>query len=165
MTVTTVTFDGDRAAPPLPASTPQLRLSLTPHGSAPGRLDGAWWPHSRNLLLELPALVAELDSTWGRVTRITVNPHRWPVVPRRIPVGGHVIHVGWFLEEQDQHEMMIRSFSPGRLDLLVIPPETDDGEAARLMDAAADPANTRTASELISDGPRATAVMVNGGGS
>ncbi|MFD9378449.1 DUF5994 family protein [Streptomyces sp. NPDC059999] len=64
-----------------------------------GQLDGAWWPRSRDLDAELPALVAALVEPWGRITRVTVNPARWPVVPHRVPAAGHTLHVGWFTEQ------------------------------------------------------------------
>ncbi|MQS13358.1 MULTISPECIES: DUF5994 family protein [Streptomyces] len=142
----------DRATTPA-ATDSTARLTLAPSGVRPGRLDGAWWPRSRDLLLELPALAAEIDERWGRITRITVNPARWPVIPRRIPVTGHTVHAGWFTIEQDQHMIMVCSYAPRRLSLLVVPPQTDAVEAARLMAEAADPANTRTASELLAAEP------------
>ncbi|MFF7990512.1 DUF5994 family protein [Kitasatospora xanthocidica] len=112
-------------------------------------MDGAWWPRSRDLLLEVPALAAALDGLWGRVTRITVNPEQWPVIPRRIPVTGHIVHAGWFTTEQDEHTIAVFSYAPRRLTLLVVPPETDATGAARLMAAAADPASTGPASALL----------------
>jgi hypothetical protein len=141
----------DRATTPTTPEAP-LRLSLTPNGVRAGRLDGAWWPRSRDLLLELPSLAAELDERWGRVTRVTVNPAQWPVIPRRAPVAGHTVHVGWFSIEQDEHVIMVCSYVPRRLNLLVVPPQTDAVDAARLMAEAADPANTRTASALLAAG-------------
>ncbi|MEU2162428.1 DUF5994 family protein [Streptomyces sp. NPDC019208] len=45
-------------------TSPPARLSTTPAGSAPGFPDGAWWPRSRDLLRELPALVHVLDERW-----------------------------------------------------------------------------------------------------
>ncbi|MER6363804.1 DUF5994 family protein [Kitasatospora sp. NPDC001527] len=142
----TTTFD--RATTPT-APDPTARLSLTPGGVRPGRLDGAWWPRSRDLLLELPALAAEIDERWGRITRITLNPAQWPVIPRRIPVAGHTVHAGWFTTEQDEHTIAVFSYAPRRLNLLVVPPETDAVGAAQLMAEAADPANTMAASGLL----------------
>ncbi|MFJ6774342.1 DUF5994 family protein [Kitasatospora sp. NPDC091257] len=138
----------DRATTPR-ALEPTVRLSLAPRGARSGRLDGAWWPRSRDLLLELPALAAEIDERWGRITRITVNPAQWPVIPRRIPVTGHIVHAGWFTTEQDEHTVAVFSYAPRRLNLLVVPPETDSVDAARLMSEAADPADIRIASDLI----------------
>ncbi|ROR43467.1 DUF5994 family protein [Kitasatospora cineracea] len=144
-------IDGATLATPEPA----LRFSLAPDGPRAGRLDGAWWPRSHDLPLELPALAAELDTRWGRVARITVNPAQWLTVPRRIPVAGHTVHVGWFTAVQDRHTISVRSHLPHRLTLLVVPPRTGALAAARLMAEAADPANTSTASELLADEPSA----------
>lgn len=134
-------------------SSPPPRLSLAPAGSVPALLDGAWWPRSRDLHAELPALAAVLDPLWGRITRITVNPARWPVVPRKVTVAGHVVRVGWFRAEQDPHELLLFSYHVGRWNLLVVPPETDPVPAAWLMTAASDPRRTETASRLMADAP------------
>jgi hypothetical protein len=125
------------------------RLSLAPTGSVPGLLDGAWWPRSRDLLREIPVLTDVLDACWGRITRVTVNPVHWPVIPHKVPVTGHTVHVGWFADEQDPNKVILLSYTVGRLDLLVIPPETEASAAARLMAAATVPGGIRTASDLM----------------
>ncbi|MGW0841265.1 DUF5994 family protein [Streptomyces sp. NPDC002787] len=132
-------------------SSNSLRLSLAPVGLAPALLDGAWWPRSRDLATELLSLTAVLDPLWGRITRVTVNPVHWPVVPRKVPVAGHVVKVGWFRSEQDPHELLLLSYHVGRWNLLVIPPQTPDASAARLMAAASDPLGTSTASRLMEE--------------
>lgn len=139
-------------APEAGASAPALRMSLAPLGSKPALLDGAWWPRTRDLAAELPQLVAALDPLWGRITRITVNPTHWPSdFPRRVPVEGHVVKVGWFLGEQDPHQLLLLSYRTARWDLLVVPPETDPATAARLMTAASDPLRTATGSQLVAE--------------
>ncbi|UUU33222.1 DUF5994 family protein [Streptomyces sp. CA-210063] len=143
----------DRLSSTSPTSSP-LRLSLAPVGAAPALLDGAWWPRSRDLGAELPALTAVLEPLWGRITRVTVNPTHWPVVPRKVPVAGHVVKVGWFLPEQDPHELLLLSYHVGRWDLLVVPPRTDPVSAAWLMAAASDPLGTSTASRLMEQAAR-----------
>ena len=136
---------------PVP-SAPALRMSLAPLGSAPALLDGAWWPRSRDLGAELPQLVAALDPLWGRITRVTVNPTHWPAAfPRKVPVDGHVVKVGWFLAEQDPHQLLLLSYRTSRWDLLVVPPETDPATAAWLMTAASDPQRTSTGSQLVAE--------------
>ncbi|WDV51769.1 DUF5994 family protein [Streptomyces coeruleorubidus] len=127
------------------------RLSLAPTGSVPALLDGAWWPRSRDLLREIPTLTNALDARWGRITHVTVNPAHWPVIPRKVPVTGHTVHVGWFADEQDPNKVILLSYTVGRLDLLVIPPETEPAAAARLMAAATVPGGIRTASGLMAD--------------
>lgn len=143
----------DRLSSSSRASSP-LRLSLVPAGAAPALLDGAWWPRSRDLGAELPTLTAVLDPLWGRITRVTVNPTHWPVVPRRVSVAGHVVKVGWFLAEQDPHELLLFSYHVGRWNLLVVPPRTDPVPAAWLMAAASDPLGRSTASWLMEQATR-----------
>jgi hypothetical protein len=122
--------------PPEPVATPATRLALKRDGASRGLLDGAWWPRSRDLLSELPALTDVLDPLWGRITRIAVNPEHWPVIPRQVPVDGHIVKVGWFTPEIDPHKLLLLSYGTGRWDLLIIPPETGAESAARLMAAA-----------------------------
>ncbi|QJT03087.1 hypothetical protein G9272_24680 [Streptomyces asoensis] len=136
------------------SSSSSLRLSLAPSGPAPALLDGAWWPRSRDLVAELPSLTAALEPLWGRITRVTVNPTHWPAVPRKVPVAGHVVKVGWFLAEQDPHELLLLSYRMGRWNLLVVPPRTDPASAAWLMAAASDPLGTSTASRLMEQAAR-----------
>ncbi|MGA5507444.1 DUF5994 family protein [Streptomyces umbrinus] len=156
--------------PPLrivPFRAPTARLALKPANTPtglpelpglpglpglPDLLDGAWWPRSRDLAHELSALADVLDPLGGRITRIAVNSRYWPVVPRRIPVNGHAVKVGWFTTELDPHKILLLSHTTGRWNLLVIPPEADASTAARLMAAASDstgPSTTATATELI----------------
>ncbi|MEV8549818.1 DUF5994 family protein [Streptomyces glaucescens] len=121
-----------------PIAAPAARLALKPDGASHGLLDGAWWPRSRDLLSELPALTDVLDPLWGRITRIAVNPEHWPVIPRKIPVSGHIVKVGWFTSRIDPHTLLLLSYGTSRWDLLVIPPETGAQSAARLMAAVTD---------------------------
>ncbi|WP_338495321.1 DUF5994 family protein [Streptomyces sp. SJL17-4] len=142
---TTLDRTANRAlSPGLPA-----RLSLTPKTTLAGRLDGAWWPRSRDLAAELPALADALEGRSGRITRVLVNPGHWPVVPHKVAATGHVLHVGWFTE-QDPDKVILLSYTTGRCDLLVIPPETEPASAARLMTAAALPGSVLTAGSLMS---------------
>ncbi|MFH8485117.1 DUF5994 family protein [Streptomyces longisporoflavus] len=138
--------------PPSPQdpAVPPARLALKAPDAARGLLDGAWWPRSRDLLRELPDLTDALDLHEGRLTRIAVNPTHWPVIPRKVPVHGRVVKVGWFTTELDPHKVLLLFYGVGRRDLLVIPPETRPAAAARLMAAAGDPAGAPlTASALL----------------
>jgi hypothetical protein len=92
-----------------------------------------------------------LDARWGRITRVTVNPTHWPVIPRKVPVAGHTVHVGWFADEQDPHKLILLSYTAGRWDLLVIPPETGAAGAARLMAAATTPGGLAPAGALMTN--------------
>ncbi|WP_327384184.1 DUF5994 family protein [Streptomyces sp. NBC_01207] len=139
-----------RTAPRDLAAQSPARLSLTPKTTLAGLLDGAWWPRSRDLEAELPPLAAALEEPWGRVTRVTVNPGRWPVVPHTVALDGRTLHVGWFTE-QDPDKLILLSYTVGRWDLLVIPPETAPAAAARLMAAAAIPGSILAAGALMAN--------------
>ncbi|MEV1023218.1 DUF5994 family protein [Streptomyces sp. NPDC050264] len=145
MTATITPTHTTTPTPPYPAA----RISLkSPTGQ--GLLDGAWWPRSRDLSAELPALADALDPLWGRITRVAVNPMLWPVVPRKVTVHERVLKVGWFTPELDPHKLLLLSYGSGRRDLLVIPPETTAANAARLMAAACDPDGPPlTATDLV----------------
>jgi hypothetical protein len=134
-----------------PFRVPTARLALKPVSASPRsvELDGAWWPRSRDLTDELPALTDVLDPLWGRITRIAVNPRYWPIIPPRIFVNGHVVKVGWFTTELDPHKILLLSGTTGRWDLLVVPPATSTSSAARLMTAAS-----------ASTGPQSTATAL-----
>ncbi|MEU3346227.1 DUF5994 family protein [Streptomyces sp. NPDC006700] len=133
-----------------PVAAPAVRVALKTDGISRGLLDGAWWPRSRDLMTELPALTDVLDSLWGRITHVAVNPRYWPVIPHEVPVRGHIVKVGWFTPEIDPHKLLLLSYGTGRWDLLVVPPETGAASAARLMALASDQDSPPlTASALI----------------
>jgi hypothetical protein len=87
---------------------------------------------------------------WHRITRIAVNPLYWLPLPRKVAVAGHVIKVSWFTPELDRHKMLLLSYTVGRWDLLVIPPQTSSAAADRLM-AAVTEGPPRTASALMAE--------------
>lgn len=137
---------------------PSARLALRSERpfSGPAELDGAWWPRSRDLPIQLSALADVLDPLWGRITRIAVAPRHWPVLPSRIFVNGHVVQVGWLTSALDPHAILLRSYTAGRWNLLVVPPETGARSAAWLMAAAsADTGPPMTASALMTTERRA----------
>jgi hypothetical protein len=138
-----------------PASCPDstasaVRLRLKQPSDHPGMVDGAWWPRTRDLAVELAPLVAALDPVWGRIYRVTVQVGMWPEIPRKVAAGDHVVRVGWFDAEQDPHDICLISLrGHGRRDLLVVPPELDAERAERLMAEAATSGNLQTASALL----------------
>ncbi|MFE1553753.1 DUF5994 family protein, partial [Streptomyces sp. NPDC058734] len=48
-----------------------LRLETTQ--SRQGLLDGAWWPRSRDVTIELPALITALTAHLGPITRVGLD--------------------------------------------------------------------------------------------
>lgn len=141
------------APQPTQILSPTARVHLKPLSERAAVLNGAWWPRSRDLALELPALIAVLDQAWGQINRVTVNVHMWPLIPRKVATGSHTVRVGWFDVEQDPNSLCLISHSrvPYRWNLLVIPPETGAEQAGDLMATAGDIHNRQTASALLAD--------------
>ncbi|GCD39547.1 MULTISPECIES: DUF5994 family protein [Streptomyces] len=113
-----------------------LRLALLPQGNGPHRIDGAWWPHTRDLATELPALLDALTPRWGRITRVTVDDAMWNAGPRRLVLGRRVIRVSRSGGTGHRHTVCLLALGTGRCDLLVVAPGTPPGRADRMMTSA-----------------------------
>jgi len=131
----------EAAGPAAPAADRPLRLRLGAPGGRPGRPQGAWWPYSRDLALELPPLLAVLDPLLGRITHVTVHREAWSgvpgeEVPGEVPGVARLARLGWYDVARDQDTICLLCHPVGRWDLLVVPPGATGPEAARAMDAA-----------------------------
>ncbi|TDC50933.1 hypothetical protein E1212_13390 [Jiangella ureilytica] len=94
-------------------------------------LDGAWWPRSRELAAELPALLTALQERDVVVARVAYGPDSWEPAGRKTRVAGRVIALGWF-RTIDPHSVSVTSLDGrDRLDLLVVPPDDDKALAGR----------------------------------
>ncbi|WP_330305957.1 MULTISPECIES: DUF5994 family protein [unclassified Streptomyces] len=122
--------------PSLP-SHPLLRLRLAPRGGLPHPIDGAWWPHSYDLLAELPRLLAGLPRAWGHISSVTVNGATWAATPGRMLVFNQVVRLSRSTAASAPHTVCLLAPSRGRWDLLVVPPGTPRSTAEPLMAAAA----------------------------
>lgn len=131
------------------------RLRLKPHGPTTGVVDGAWWPHSRDLAAELPALLALLTVRMGRIERVSYNLATWPPTVRQIRVGGVVVRLAGY---RAQHPDTVDVLSARQLTtLLVVSPETSPETAHRILMTAARRGNTAPIAELLASAtpPRA----------
>ncbi|TDT35252.1 hypothetical protein EV562_109193 [Streptomyces sp. BK208] len=131
-----ITAHATTTAPAAPAAVPPLRLRLAPHGSLPRRIDGVWWPRSRDLLTQLPQLLAALPTAWGDITGVTVNSTAWSVAPGRMLVANQVVRLNRTMTPRGPNTMVLISPGRGRWDLLVVPPDTPEEAAASLMTGA-----------------------------
>ncbi|MFD8347833.1 DUF5994 family protein [Streptomyces coelicoflavus] len=146
------------APPPLPLPLPLVRLRLAPHGVLPRRIDGVWWPHSRDLLTQLPKLLAALPSAWGDITGVTVDAAAWSAAPGRMFVANQVVRLHKAPASPHAPERVVL-LSPGlgRWDLQVIPPDATEEAAALLTAAALDDRRPRTDGEARPLSPTAAA--------
>ncbi|MFZ3561143.1 DUF5994 family protein [Streptomyces sp. BH055] len=121
---------------PLPYQ-PLLRLRLAPHAGGPRAIDGAWWPHSYDLLAELPTLLAGLPRDWGHISSVLFNGAVWPATPGRMLVADQVVRLRRNLAAAAVHTVVLVAPGHGRWDLLVVPPDAIEEAAERIMARAA----------------------------
>lgn len=130
---------------------PGLRLRLKPKAPPTGHVDGAWWPHSRDLSAELPALVRVLGVRLGRVTRVTFSLDAWDVPPRLITVDGDAVRLEGF-HSQDQYVLNLSGPDRRRVSLLVIPPDAAPSAAHDALMTASHRGNTERPVEILATG-------------
>jgi Family of unknown function (DUF5994) len=141
--------DRTTAAPPAGQSAPRgPRLRLDPTLAGRGSLDGGWWPRSRDPEVELPDLIAGLESSLGVITRVALNLDAWDSAPRRLVVDGRRVHVGWF-RAMNAHTVGVTGALRDRFVLLVVPPEATPAAAATAMAMAADASNSTGPADLL----------------
>jgi hypothetical protein len=128
-------------------STPRLRLE--PIGSRHALLDGGWWPHSTDPVAELPGLVLAIDSVRGPVTRLVLSADGWEVHPHRLGVAGRILRLGYFTSQPVALLTVLCGDTGDRVDLLIVPPETDAGTAEAAMMLAADTGNLVLAQHIL----------------
>jgi hypothetical protein len=131
----------------LPASPTTDRLSLKPESATTGFVDGAWWPASRDLAAEVSSLIAALADRAGTVERISYNFDAWDAVPRKVRVDGNVIRMGGFRSQAAATLKVVGE--RGMLTLLVVPPETEEQAAHRVLATASENGHTEGVDALL----------------
>jgi len=131
----------------LPEHTPRLRLK--PKAPTTGYVDGAWWPHSDDLLIELPDLLAVLSVRLGRIDRVIYNLTEWASAPAKLPIDGRVVRLaGYYRQPVNTVEVL---GNRNKIVLLVVPARSDPDRAHDTMMAAAAPNNASTIDCLLHD--------------
>ena len=111
-----------------------VRVSLRADaGSGGSPFDGAWFPRSWDLAVELPELIAELDRRGVRVERFTYSLESWLPAPRKVAVPGRVVRTGGFRSMDPLAVCLTWAGGTRRADLLVVPPDTDVLTGARAL--------------------------------
>ena len=128
----------DRTVTIAPATPSTSRLRMEPTGARRTLLDGGWWPRSTDPVRELPGLILAIDTRRGPVTRLLLATGDWDSHPRRLGVADRVVRLGYFAS-QPAGLLTAVCGNRGRVDLLVVPPDTasDTAEAAMLLAATA----------------------------
>jgi hypothetical protein len=106
-----------------------LNLSVDRH-----QLDGAWWPRSRVLTDELPALLAAWPVEDGYISRIVYSPLDWEDRPSAVPIPnrrGQLKTVNF--PPDDSHQLLLTMLNGQRRSLVVIPPSASEEAAVRYL--------------------------------
>ncbi|MEE1753529.1 DUF5994 family protein [Streptomyces sp. SP18CS02] len=122
-----------------------LRLATTPVRE--GVLDGAWWPRSRDITAELPALIQVLTGHLGPVTRVGLDTAAWEKVPTRVVVDDRVVHLDSF--PVGDGTVLITRGDKDHFALLVVPPDTTPDAARDAMARAVRADNVTQAAEIL----------------
>lgn len=130
--------------------TDRARLNLKPDAAATGSVDGAWWPASRDLAAELPAVMAEASTRLGPVERVAYNIGAWATVPRKLRIDDATVRMAGFHSLDPDTVQLIGARR--RLTLLVVPPDTDEQTADSVLAAAGAGGNTDSVDALLHSG-------------
>ncbi|MFF1260957.1 MULTISPECIES: DUF5994 family protein [unclassified Streptomyces] len=122
-----------------------LRLQTT--HSREGVLDGAWWPRSRDVTAELPALIQALTTHLGPITRVGLDTAAWEEVPTRLVVDDRVVHLDTFPVGDDT--VLITRGDNDHFVLLVVPSATTADAARVAMARAVDADNVTQAADIL----------------
>ncbi|WP_369374335.1 DUF5994 family protein [Streptomyces sp. cg36] len=122
-----------------------LRLETT--RSREGVLDGAWWPRSRDIAAELPALISVLTEHLGPITRVGLDATAWRGITTRLLIDGRVVHLDSFPVGDDT--LLVTRGDSDHFSLLVVPPDTTADAARTAMARAVHADNTTPAAQLL----------------
>lgn len=137
---------------PVPSSTDRAaRVALREPLTSDGFVDGAWWPHSRDLTVELPLLLAAPELGDRGITRLSFNLVEWDAAPRRLVVAGRRIRLGGF-NTADAHTVRLAdTWGRERIDLVLIAPDTETNVAHRIMELSVDNDEFRRPARILSE--------------
>ncbi|TCO54253.1 DUF5994 family protein [Actinocrispum wychmicini] len=133
-----------------------LRLRLKPKAPATGHVDGAWWPRSRDLSVELPELLVVLAVRLGHVVRVTYNLDAWHPTARHLIAQGGVVRLEGF-RSQPADIVTVIGTDRQRLTLLVVPPNTSPANAHHTMMTASSRGNRDSLEGLLAAAPTGSA--------
>ncbi|MFF4505416.1 DUF5994 family protein [Streptomyces sp. NPDC001401] len=114
-----------------------------------GVLDGAWWPRSRNIAAELPALITALTEHLGPITRVGLDAGAWEELPTRMTIGDRVVRIDSFAVGDDT--VLVTRGDQDHFSLLVVPPHAAPDAARAAMAEAVRADNVTQAGQILID--------------
>ncbi|WP_405639500.1 DUF5994 family protein [Streptomyces sp. NBC_00019] len=114
-----------------------------------GLLDGAWWPRSRDISTELPALITALTDYLGPITRVGLDAAAWDALPTRLVIEDRVVRIDSFPVGDDT--VLVTRGEADHFSLLVVPPQTAPDTARAAMAEAVRADNLTQAEQILID--------------
>ncbi|UQX87304.1 DUF5994 family protein [Jatrophihabitans telluris] len=142
------------AGDPAPAADGNTRIQLRAD-YVPGEPFGGWWPRSRSLAEELPAVIRALMVRGYDIRRVTYNMAAWDQnPPRKLVVDGRLVRLSGFRTQAADSIVLIdtTAWDTGtfpRLEVLVIPPTESGPTAERAVELAGRTGQRWTASDTM----------------
>ncbi len=133
------------------------RLQLKPFRRVAEHIDGAWWPRSRNLVDELPDLVASVSDRLGPVVMIGYRRNGWDPTPPMVEIAGHTVELLGFTSDEPASIVLVGE-DGSHITLHVIRPDTSEQAARQALeevrgtaDAGDAPASIGAISKSVAD--------------
>lgn len=83
------------------------------------------------------------------MARVIYDLNYWTPSKRRLMADGHLVRLGGFSTADPRHVSFIEASGRGRIDVMVIDPETTAAVAERIMESVARAGNLSGAAELL----------------
>ncbi|WP_308203656.1 DUF5994 family protein [Mycolicibacterium gadium] len=124
-----------------------LRMQLKPAHRSCGFVQGAWWPRSTELGIELPSLLEALSLRFGLIDSLLYHESDWSPAPLSLKHRSDQV----LLSAHQEWPNVISVFGPrfGRLDLLVVPPYTEPTHAYSVVTTASSVNDASTPDQLL----------------
>jgi hypothetical protein len=114
-----------------------------------GLLDAGWWPRSCDLATELPPLLDVVWTAGGDIMHVSYALGFWDPIPRRLNIGGRVVQLSGFHTQLSGLLSLTSRSGRGRIDVMVIPPDTDSAVADRALEIVSDQPSPAHPSQVL----------------
>jgi hypothetical protein len=108
------------------------RLALCERDRTRGAVDGAWWPKTLDLRVELPDLLALFGLWIGAVHRVVYDPSVWSPAPTRVIRHSEMVSLNPYRLVFSDTIYLMGTHSRDAV-LFVLPPSSSDEDAKRVL--------------------------------
>ncbi|MFI6663039.1 DUF5994 family protein [Streptomyces sp. NPDC050523] len=135
----------DTGSEPVLPGTAVLRMETTARRT--GTFDGAWWPRTRDLKMQLSGLLTALTARLGPIARVGLDASDWDGTLGHLFVDGHMVRIDW--SAVGDNTMIVTRGDQDHFLFLVIPPGAGTGPAHAAMVMAVQDDNAVSAEGIL----------------